>query len=53
MLLFQCVYGGIAQLVEHCFCTAGVSGSSPLASKKELMLKKLSADEGSLGIQKR
>ena len=26
------MYGGIAQLVEHCFCTAGVSGSSPLTS---------------------
>ncbi len=24
--------GGIAQLVERCFCTADVSGSSPLTS---------------------
>ncbi len=54
--------GGIAQLVEHCFCTAGVSGSNPLTSKKKRtcfqvfflkMLKKLRACEGSLGIQKR
>ena len=66
-VFFKAVYGGIAQLVEHCFCTAGVSGSNPLTSIKYkirysefyldyrfiLMLKKLRACEGSLGIQKR
>ena len=26
-------FGGIAQLVERCFCTAEVSGSIPLISK--------------------
>ena len=27
--------GGIAQLVERCFCTADVSGSNPLISKNQ------------------
>ena len=29
------MYGGIAQLVERCFCTADVSGSNPLISIKQ------------------
>ena len=65
LIFFKAVYGGIAQLVEHCFCTAGVSGSSPRTSIMRcsklilntilvyIMLKKLRACEGSLGIQKR
>ena len=32
-------HGGIAQLVEHCFCKAGVSGSNPLTSKPVIKLK--------------
>ena len=33
--------GGIAQLVERCFCTADVSGSNPLISIKQKELKKV------------
>jgi hypothetical protein len=35
------IYGGIAQLVERCFCTADVSGSNPLISIKEKEEKKI------------
>ena len=35
--------GGIAQLVERCFCTADVSGSSPLTSTTLSLQRKLSA----------
>ena len=31
---FLCLYGGIAQLVEHLPCKQGVSGSIPLTSTK-------------------
>ncbi len=34
-------YGELAHLVEHCFCTAGVRGSSPLFStlqKSDLLI---------------
>ena len=40
-------------MVERCFCTADVSGSSPLTSTEKKLLKKIRACEGSLGIQKR
>ena len=33
--------GGIAQLVERCFCTADVSGSNPLISTKKRGLKNI------------
>ncbi len=33
--------GGIAQLVERCFCTADVSGSNPLISIKRKNPRKL------------
>ena len=33
--------GGIAQLVERCFCTADVSGSNPLISTKRKNLMKI------------
>ena len=32
-------FGGIAQLVERCFCTAEVSGSIPLISKTFLSMR--------------
>ena len=35
------VYGGIAQLVERCFCTADVSGSNPLISIKKKESQKI------------
>ena len=56
--------GGIAQLVERCFCTADVSGSNPLIStnrKTNIKLKifivkkvkRIKAYDGYLGVQKR
>ena len=58
------MYGGIAQLVERCFCTADVSGSNPLIStnrKTKFKLKifivkkvkRIRAYDGYLGVQKR
>ena len=37
MALYFSAFGGIAQLVERCFCTAEVSGSIPLISKSLLI----------------
>ena len=56
--------GGIAQLVERCFCTADVSGSNPLISKNKIestaiesfkfeKVKRIRAYDGYLGVQKR
>ena len=53
--------GGIAQLVERCFCTADVSGSNPLIStnfkdKKKIedfeiiKVKRIRAYDGYLGV---
>ena len=41
--LDDCTIGGIAQLVERCFCTADVSGSSPLTSTRQLLVAKHAA----------
>ena len=38
MALYFLHFGGIAQLVERCFCTAEVSGSIPLISKMLLLI---------------
>ena len=56
--------GGIAQLVERCFCTADVSGSNPLISTNYIettkienfefiKVKRIRAYDGYLGVQKR
>ena len=56
--------GGIAQLVERCFCMADVSGSNPLIStnretkfKLKIFIvkkvKRIRAYDGYLGVQKR
>ena len=37
-IFVQFIVGGIAQLVERCFCTADVSGSNPLISKNRKIL---------------
>ena len=44
-------HGGIAQLVERCFCTADVSGSNPLISTKKNKYRKLKKVFGIYKIQ--
>ena len=47
---FFFTFGGIAQLVERCFCTAEVSGSIPLISRHFVnLVKYLWAYVGFLG----